>query len=72
MSLYDNRILVDEYFAHYPEVDVKEAIKKILKRLKEKRSPYTDSLDRILIELEDAIKIIEEEAGADLCSGVEE
>ena len=68
MSLYDNRILVDEYFAHYPEVDVKEAIKKILKRLKEKRSPYTDSLDRILIELEDAIKIIEEEAGADLCS----
>ena len=34
MSLYNKRILVDEHFAHYPEVDVKEAIKGFLNDIK--------------------------------------
>ena len=64
MSLYNKRILVDEHFAHYPEVDVKEAIKE----LKEKCGLMEDDTFALAIGLDDLIEIF----GADLCSGVEE
>ena len=34
-TLYEKRILVDEYFAHYPEEDIKEFIKELLEISKE-------------------------------------
>ena len=69
MSLYNKRILVDEHFAHYPEVDVKEAIKELVERLLNKIFIGSKNVSyKVSFCQREIPKAIEEIFGAELCS----
>jgi len=51
-TLSEKRILVDEYFAHYTEEDVKQFIKEILEEIERRKKHHMKHFDRYIRETE--------------------